>query len=944
VAAVPADYQFTHALRRKGITLACFILVSTIVLGIGAYVDSYSVHEWDRMTDVGPFAMSVYVYGLYSPSLEDMLPSIRDLPGVQKAAYLEKSYGLINRLNESYQYGTSGPLVSFASDFLTVFPGAYELEDGRWPNNNSEISLQFGIAHQMRAEIGDIVNYTQGWSSLAQSYLLKIVGLFSNPWERIENQYYYYYEFGIAVTNRTLLNQDDLNPTVLLDIDRTAIGPFDAGAASRYLVGIEESIRALDPDYRPSSYYYTRYQVNDRLGWAVTSFISWRMMTRFSQVLRGGAVLLLVGLVMFLGIRFNMNDRRYESNVLISRGASRSDIEHMVIREIAGLTIAATPIGMALGGLVSRVAISSTGFFEFDQALLWHEPFLITIESIVFSVVLGLLLPPASFLAYRTFYSTKRAADIQKGRLARAARLFALVRWDFMLLVLTGLLMIALYSAGAAAKTNPALLSLAMLAPVALFLGLASLTIKGFRRGANRLSRVMSHITGQVPSYVGVRRIGKEASSAGPVAVIIVLSLTIAWGYAAIGASMPLTKANQARFSFGADITFHIDALEPSLRDSFGGNVTLHPKVQAGTALSVLDMMLSAGGYDYASVVAMDPSEYLEVGYDYEGVPLNSSTLRDAMIDLDSTPAGAIITSDIAAEYDLASGDTVRTSYYSTSEPRVIVFTVLVVVPALSPALLLDTGYSQPYSGFVYYGGYVSSPTIVPYYWWFNEVGKNTIWVNENYLASQVNLTADGTHLYCARTMPETNGTEVAQEILASGWNRTIGSSDWTSVTKDVSGYLNQAEYRMDSSVDTMFTISMILTMFCAFFVYAGEDVQARRREVALMKAMGSGSTLVAKVQGAEMLVLAISSIALVLVFAPVLMTNALLMYHTSYYIYPTMVTVTIPWIQLATILLLFLGSITAFVVVIACLSPRVKLATALNAVWAEASPYGGDF
>jgi len=59
MAAQPAGYEAFHSLRRKSITLVCFLLASTMAIGITVYVDSYSVHEWEKNIDVGDIAITV---------------------------------------------------------------------------------------------------------------------------------------------------------------------------------------------------------------------------------------------------------------------------------------------------------------------------------------------------------------------------------------------------------------------------------------------------------------------------------------------------------------------------------------------------------------------------------------------------------------------------------------------------------------------------------------------------------------------------------------------------------------------------------------------------------------------------------------------------------------------------------------------------------------------
>lgn len=929
MSAFQVGYELSGGLRRKSATLLCFVLASAMVMGVTTYVDSFSIHEWDTVIDIGSIAMTV------ESGSTDIANRVANIEGVEKVATIDVSSGSVSLANTTSYDQWGGSVVSLSAEIFTEFPDAFVLNDGRFPVSDSEIALHASVAKEIGAQTGDIVNYTL-WGFGIQFSLLQLVGVFGNPGIWGDSSHYYYYTYYIAVVVPSLLDSTSLRVTTILDVDRSRVNAYDTSSSLSFLAGIEESIRRLDPSYVPP--YGSSYYVYDLLGEAVNSYVSWKMSARLSQVSRGGGVVLLIGLVCFLAIRFNVNDRRYESTMLVSRGASPSDIRHIALRELTGITIVGIVVGLGVGLLISRLACAATGFFEFSLSLIWEEPFLVSIESIFFSVLAGGLIPPVVFLAYRMVYSTKKSVELETSRLARVSRLFRFIRWDFLIVMLASLLMVAMYSSGLVVQTNPVLYAISGFAPFALFLGASSLVMKAFRRGANRLSRAMSLLTGYVPSMVGVRRIGKSASSAAPVAVVLVLAISLAWGSAAVGASMPVTKMNQAKFAFGADLTFHLDSLDHDQWDQFFTNVTLHPQVKACTKLSVVSATLGMSWMDYegVSLVAMNPVEYMAVGYDYQGSPLNTSPLREPLLTLGSVSSGAIVSADIATDYALEEGDTIRAFDQSTGEATIITFTVVAIAEALSDGLLLDTGYETPYYGpIVFLDGY--------YYWGSMEVGKNTIWVNAAFVESQLNLTHSAENLYCVRTAEGANSTAVGQSLLDSGGVDVITGDEWASVTKEVSSYVQQTSYRMDRSVDTMMTVMLIATISGGFLLYASEDIQARRREVALMRAMGSDRRLIVKTQGAEMIVLALSSIVLLTLFAPVLVTNLLVGYHISYYVFPAGVTTVLPWVQMIVVFLVFLGSITVFALLAALLSSRVNLASALNAAWAEAGPYGGE-
>ncbi len=918
MAAVPVGYQAFHSLPRKAVTLLCFLLASAMVMGISVYVDSYSVNEWNNLIDVGPIAITVHGEGI-----DSQVENIRGIPGVEKAAALTNRQGSLfvgggYDLREWW-----GRLLSPTSEYLNTFPEVFNLEVGRFPNNASEIALARFTYEHLEVDIGSIVNLTVEWGEFGPvGRPLTVVGIYAGSDYDPNEPYYYYYDSisGIGVVHPDIVWEEWDEVEVHVEIDRTSVTPFDARRSLAYVVSIEESIRALDPTY-PSPNRWSRYWVSGRLSNAIMGFISWQFMMRLTQVLRAAGIVVLACMVIFLAIRHNINERRFESNMLISRGAARAKIESIEFRETVGLSILSSLVGLGVGAVVSRVAMTATGFFEFDFSLLWTEPFLITIESIGISVVIGIGLPIITFIVYRSVYSTRKSEEDKASKLARIAKGLTIIKWDALVAILTSLLLVALYMGGTAVQNDPILSLVLSVAPLALFLSVASLAIKGLRRGADLISRGLQRIVGEIPAMVGIRRIGKEASSAGPAALVLVLAMSLAWNNAVIGASMPLTKMNHARFAFGADVTFHLDEFALPDWDDFIENITNHELTQTGTLVSVAELYLSATWGGEVDAVAMNPLEYLEVGYDQFGQPLNESDISDMLKELQLTLAGAIISNDIAVEYEVSVGDTLRAATSVSGVSETMVFTIVGVAEGLSNNLLQTTGHD---------------------YWRYLAVGTETLWVNREYVESQIDLEQDASNVYCVRAIEGANDTILVEDVLQSGGDLVVGD-DWASVSNEVSEYLGMTTYQMDRAVDTMLTVVMIGIIFGAFTIYAVEGIRARKREIALLRAMGASSGLVVKAQGAEMLVLAIVSTGLLMGYGPLMIANTLLTYRATYFIFPIPIFAVIPWLTLLTIVVFFLVSILAFVLAIAFLSSRVCLSEALNASWAESGPYGGD-
>ncbi len=530
-------------------------------------------------------------------------------------------------------------------------------------------------------------------------------------------------------------------------------------------------------------------------------------------------------------------------------------------------------------------------------------------------------------------YSTKRKVDESTGKLEKTVKFLTFIRWDVILFVLSAAFLVGLLSTGQLLTYIPLFSFIASLIPLAMFISLGSLTIKGLRSGANRISHGMNHIVGLLPSSIGVRRVGKSASSAGPAILVLVLSISIGWTYAVIGASMPITKENQAKFAFGGDVAFHLGSHPTPQWSSFVANVSEYPSCAASSMIYTRQVFLSAEQWDTAYLVGVDPEQYKYVGYDQWGTPLNASDISPMMSTLANTPSGAIVTKYIADTYDLKVGDIVRvfSDFYSSSQ-EIYVFTIVGIADVLANSVLTDTGtggYGYGYSSY--------------YDYYYQEVGSDSIWVNREYLGTLMSLANDTDNILCIRTYQGANGTKLVENVLNKGGSLVVSPSRWAAVTHEVDSYSTAAQYRIDRATDTLLTVSSSAVIFAAFIIYAFEGVDGRKREIALLRSMGGERKVVLKAQMAEMAVLILVGIAFLCFYGPLSIMDSLIGYRSSFYMFPVTVFPVFPMTTMLMIVLFFIGSAIIFVILVAGLGSRVNLAESLNASWAESGPYGGD-
>ncbi|MGY5853838.1 MAG: FtsX-like permease family protein [Candidatus Thorarchaeota archaeon] len=907
MAAVPVGYEAFQSKRRKGVTLLCFILASTMIMGMSVYIDSYSIHEWENVTNVSDGALHIE-----GTNVQNYIDEIRDMPSITAAAVMTGGYVDFKPIGNMSNNQWSGAAWGLDQSFFDAFPYYYTIK-GRFPDNTSEVAMKEREAEWIGVGIGDYVNFSTERSRVWR--LLHIVGLYrSNTSEPDE---YYYYEEGMAIVVPDLIVPDRYLTQIIADVDRSPISPFDVSSSLNYLLAIDQQIRELSPTRN----IYSRNMLLE----AVFTYTFWQMAARYTQMTRAGGVALVVFLVGILAIRYNVNDRRYERSMLLARGATRGDVEKSVTREVFILALGSTILGLGTGIIFSRIAISMDGYLIFNLEKLMTEPLLVSIESLVLSLAVGIILPMLALLGYRNLESTKESIEVGGGKIGKLSKAMKILRWDILTIILTILLLVGLSSAGSGIRYIPGMSILFSLIPFALFVAVGSLTIKALRRGATRISKVLSPAFGRISSSVGVRRIGKEASSAGIVIVILVLAISMSWTSAILDVSIPETEMRHNSFGIGADVTFRLSNEASEYWDSFEQNVSDHELTVETTIVS--ELRLDVGYQNSENFIAITPEEYLNVGYDYTGARLNDSVRGDLLRDMVLQPGGVVITSDIAEEYELAVGDQLRSFTQTSTELLTISFTVLGIVEAIPEFILVP----QEYSGWYY----------------FYHAGQSKIWANREYLMSKIEIPAYSDHYLCVSTTEDANTTQLFLDIFASGGAYVIDGNGWTSASMLLESYTGSVQYQMDRSVDAMMTFALIGTVFGAFIIYATEGVRTRKREMALLRSIGAMRGVIINIQIVEMFVITLISLILVTGFSPLFISNTILTANWSYsystIIYPVQTFAVIPWGMLLLVLFLFVASIMAFIAIAAIVGSRIKLSESLNASWAEANPYGGD-
>jgi ABC-type lipoprotein release transport system permease subunit len=486
--------------------------------------------------------------------------------------------------------------------------------------------------------------------------------------------------------------------------------------------------------------------------------------------------------------------------------------------------------------------------------------------------------------------------------------------------------MVAFQAGGQVVQSNFLLGILASIMPLPVFLGIASLVIKGLRKAANIIARVLSHVFGEVSAFVGIRRIGKEASSAGPAIMVLVLAISLAWNGAVLDSSLPETYLIHSKFAMGSDVSFQLNDFREDRWDEFFENVTAHEMAEDATLVKEVTLYLTDDWNSRVVLVGITPDEYVQIGYDHLGQRLNETDMAPLLEELNVNMDGVIISADVATDYEVDVGDTIR-AFNFDSPPSVFEFRVIGIVEAIPEQLDVEQNRD--------------------YYYWETGIGTRRAWIHSNRASDLLNASSEVEYFCAVRSRSGSNETALALDILENGGTQVLKDGKWGAVSIQVLAYVNQVTYHMDRATDTMLAVITLGMILGGFGVYAAEGLRARRREIALLRSMGAQRSLIVKAQGVELVVLTLLGLLVLLGYAPIFITTSLVSSQASYSQwasrFPISLFPIIPWIDLIVVLAFFSGAVLAFVLVIAALSSKVKVAMALNAAWAEAGPYGGD-
>jgi hypothetical protein len=856
--------------KRKLVTLLSFLMAISLYASVFIFIDSYSYPMWEKYNDIGSVAMRVQGDGL-----EQALNEIASTKYVTGVGLAKKAHAFLRMdMNDVYIGSPTDPLdpiflvegsaYSLSSNFSNDFPDEFKIVSGRFPQNSSEIAISFRDAQYWGIPIGRMMNYTHTLNGIKRTVF--VVGIF-----RLSSRDAIRYTItdAIAVVTPDVLNANNTAALAYVNIDRTIVTPINPRASLSLLHEIENTISSINPTHTP----YFKFYVDNYLALGIQSYIDKINLDRTKQVSRLQILFLLSGMMVFLGVRFNVNLREDATDYQRMRGASKSRILWVNMSELCSLSIFAGMCSVFVGLLLSRVGWLSTNYLEFNSKTS-SNPILVSVDTLIIIGFSSLIMP---FMGYVANNATKQGTKVsfEHKRLARLVRSFHLIRWDVTVYMLVSILILSLYFGTKSISQNPVLILMASLVSMPLFLAVSSLFNKGLTVLSRLLSRIFTPIIGKIPSSAGMRSISNNDSLAVPTVIILAIVLSSFLASNTLATSLPSTHLAQTRYLIGGDLSFRLDNDASADWGNFSNAVCNDENVTAVAFVSMGYLSLSEGPQGATEFVAVKPKLYSQVGYSYSGEGLDSSSQNKLLEELEANPEGAILTEDVASEYDLIPGDTLHV-FSVAGESLTVEFNIIGITDMIPRPRII---------------GEASSDAVL---------GMRKIWLNLEYVGGLIDLNASANTYLCVRTSDTCNTTEIGERMSAEYATVVYGTDQWSSATAELKAFQSGEEYTFDRSLDSMITISMILSMLMIFAIFQINKQNIDKRNNTILKTLGASQGLLLKIRLGEILSLVVISLLFVFFISPINVSNILRMglleYNTWTYTFPIAVFVNINW------------------------------------------------
>lgn len=568
-----------------------------------------------------------------------------------------------------------------------------------------------------------------------------------------------------------------------------------------------------------------------------------------------------------------MAPRTTEVGVLRSKGASTSQIYGVFLWESLLLAVLSLFLGVFLATLFAALIPATTSFMTFDWTIYeyyWLNS-VVKLDTLVTAVMLCIV-PPLLFIAY----AARRAAQAEIGvTMEQTAENVTAEEASYGFTITFSILLLTIVVVAAIFFPRD---------PVILFLDLGLATAAWFFMAYNgsRVSRVglagvssrLSFVLGQknriAAGYLRMRR-GRII----PLMLVLALTMSSTIAFSVQAESLRTDLEREVYYAVGADLRVETESLPLTYCD------TLESYDEISLATPVYRAWGRVGSDDIA-VTALNASKYASIGH-FDESSFPDQDPATVLATLESVSNGIIISAHYAQRWNKAIGDQVRITVSAFLVTEEIMFNVTGIV------------YSAPGFGYAWRGDIPTSRLGAGFgfqsYKVLDEPTQGFVFTNLDFITSI--LGKSETDLFMASL---SSGVDEASliESLTSGTDVeaiTPATFDLKTNSYGTALFLN--------TIEGLFSIGFVMALVMSLFalsIFLGSVVRERRKEYAILRALGGSRRQVVSMVFSEFTGVVLASLAVSLVLGTIFAyVNGFLLFQMSPFSRTLEATITVP-------------------------------------------------
>jgi putative ABC transport system permease protein len=538
-----------------------------------------------------------------------------------------------------------------------------------------------------------------------------------------------------------------------------------------------------------------------------------------------------------------MAPRTVEVGIIRSKGASYSQVSSIFLWETAIISSLAVVFGIIFSVLFAPLIPSSISFMSFDWNIYTYyiANTVVSLSTILRSIGLTVL-PSMLFI----LYLARRAAQAEIG----------LTLMEFtenpteqveshgftigMSVVLLGLVVVMMY----VLPKDPTLFLMELILGTAAWFFIAYNGSKISRVGLARVSEKLSFVLGQ-KNLISAGYLKMRKGRIIPLMVVLALTMSSTIAFAIQSESLRVDLDREVDYAVGADI--RIDGTGYDM--TFNESLTAIDGVEQVTPVIRTWARLSS---DEIAIAGVHPEEYAEIGH-FDQTSFSEDSAANLLSELGSIFDGIIISEYQGARLNLSIGDSLslempRAGFMDT---QIVDFTVVGTVhsaPGFGYASSTDIPYSQLGSGFGFQSAYSGFAI-----------------VNLNYVASAIG----------------SNITDLFLGVLSSDANTTRILEDMQTLPGVIANIPTEFDLKAHSlftalflnTVEGLFSIGFVMSLILSIFALSislGSVVRERRKEYAVMRAIGGSKRQIVSMVFSEFSGVVLASLAISIILGAI--------------------------------------------------------------------------